>query len=779
MPSSRTPNKSRFLEAATIYRDAMVPFIDGVLGSDRIHEQLFNDEARKRNENKYDEGMRSLEQGTPVRNLIDHADIPYLIRDDLPRFSGLDSADVNRMHEIRLLWNRQIKHLNDFGDFAPEDAAEYATYCARVLRRCGLDADADAIIGTSSSEATEAPAASASDLREQRERREWDKARLAKKSPDELTQWEQERLADIAWQEEWERRELVRNEREEIARFGDDIDGLRSWFDADKARHDRHPSKHATLLQREQKRREQREREQRKREREERERKERERKAHERREQERKERVQRERERRERELRDREQAEIAAFGGDLNGLRRWFDTYKIRPKRHQDEYATLLLREHERAELEAREAAEQERREHELRDRERAEIAAFGDDLDGLRRWFDTHKIRPKRHPDEYVALQQREIVWSEQAEIAAFGDNLDGLRRWFDADANRRQRHSSERAALEQRERHAIAAFGENLDGLRRWFDVGSNRRQQHSPDYAALEQRERHVIAAFGDDFDGLRRWFDENPERAECHPGEFHELVQAEGEIPKLAALEGDLPAQHAWFDADMGRQQRHISAHAELTRREREWRHVARMWLASAWAAKSRCRVVARQATDLFARSLAMKVSAVLAISFVLICVLVGVRYGWWFEFAAVTWSATLPGMVFAGRASYCFRTANDGAVEEKNGRGQALLKESLAILAISFVLIYILVGVWSGWWLELSFLVELGAATIPGLLLAGHVGYRFRTTNDAAVAAKIGRSPALLSTALFYLLIAAGVIALIPVAIVVWMFFSDD
>lgn len=130
MPSSRTPNKSRFLEAATIYRDAMVPFIDGVLGSDRIRSHLFSDKARELNRRKYDDGMRSLQQGKPVRELIDHADIPFLIEDNLRHFSGLDRADVSRMHEIRLLWNDKIKHRDELGDFAPEDATEYATHCA-------------------------------------------------------------------------------------------------------------------------------------------------------------------------------------------------------------------------------------------------------------------------------------------------------------------------------------------------------------------------------------------------------------------------------------------------------------------------------------------------------------------------------------------------------------------------------------------------------------------------------------------------------------------------
>ena len=203
MSSSRTPNKSRFIEAATIYKDAMAAFIDGVLGSDLISSWLFSDEARSRNEKKYEKGMQALKQGKSIPDIIDFADIPFLIRENLHRFSSLNREDVNRMFAIHNLWTDMIKHYQGRGDFLPEDTAEYATHCARVLRRCGFDADADAIIGTSASEATEAPVASASDLRE---RREWERARLSEKSLDERTRWEQERLADFEWEAERERR---------------------------------------------------------------------------------------------------------------------------------------------------------------------------------------------------------------------------------------------------------------------------------------------------------------------------------------------------------------------------------------------------------------------------------------------------------------------------------------------------------------------------------------------------------------------------------------------
>ena len=390
MPASRTPNKSRFLEAATIYRDAMVPFIDGVLGPDRIHSHLFSDKARDLNRRKYDDGMRSLRQGKQVHELIDHADIPFLIEDNLRHFSGLDRADVSRMHEISLLWNDKIKHRDELGDFAPEDATEYATHCARVLRRCGFDADADAVIGTSSSEATEA--VTTSDLREQRERREWDKARLAEKSPDELTPWEQQRLGEIEWEEEWERRELMRSEREAIAAFGDDIDGLRGWFDADEARRDRHPSEHVTLPQRE-----------------------------------------------------RERSEIAQIGGDIDRLGLWFGADEDRKARHPATYKRFRERWLRRQEQEISEiaqigddidrlglwfGADKDRKgrypatyerlqggNQRRQKRELSKIAQIGDDIDRLRRWFDTDKGRRQRHPSEYAGLLPREQEQREQHE--------------------------------------------------------------------------------------------------------------------------------------------------------------------------------------------------------------------------------------------------------------------------------------------------------------------------------------------------------------------------
>ena len=620
------PNKNRAINAYDAYGDAMRLYIAQVLervhGSGWVRLRLLTDDLRKNNGRRYDGVERALRSKKPPLEILDRGDIPNLVNGDLANFPDLSRDDARSLFKIRNLRN-DIVHSGRSGDCTVEQANAIASLCVLALERCGLSDAAESIRRISLVATPVAQATPEADLREQRERREWDKARLAEKVPDELTPWEQQRRAEIEWEEEWERRELIRAEQDEIAGFGDDIDGLRSWFDADEARHGRHPSEHTTLLQQEQERREQREREQRKREREERERREQERKAHERREQERKKRERRERERleierrerkrereerkrRERELQERERTEIAALGDDIDRLRRWFDTYKIRPKRHPNDYASLIRR-------------EREREERELSERERAEIAAFGDDIDRLRRWFDTYKIRPKRHADEHASLIRRERERSERewrdremrerelAEIAALGSDIDGLRRWF-AFVGRRNRHPSEYAdlvrreqeqeqALRERERAEIAAFGDDIDGLRRWFAfVG--RRNRHLSEYAdlvrreqeqALRERERAEIAAFGDDIDGLRRWFDAFSSRAGHHASAYVMLRERElvrHERAEIAQFGNNIDRLRLWFNADRRRRPRHPSEYEELTRVESHWRHRLRARLLAA-------------------------------------------------------------------------------------------------------------------------------------------------------------------------------------------------
>ena len=613
------PNKNRASNAYDAYGDAMRPYVARVLedahGPDWIRLRLLSDDLRENNRRRYDEIRQALQAKKPLEEIVDRADIPNLVNGDRENFPDLNRDEIRNLFTIRGLRNA-IVH-SGRGDCTIEEANAIIGLCVLTLERCGLFDAAENVRGLSLETATGAAEVSEAELRQQRERREWDKARLGGKSPGELTPWEQQRLAEIEWEEEWERRE---SERREIAQFGEDTDGLRFWFNADEARHDRHPSEYVVLLQQEQERRE------------------------------------------------RERTEITAFGEDIDGLRRWFDADGARRDRHSSEHAALLQqerraqREREREQRE-RERREQERRkkqrrENELQERERSEIAAFGDDLDGLRHWFDTYKIRPKRHPSQYAALlqQEEEQHGRERVEIAAFGEDIDGLRRWFDADGARRDRHSSEHAALLQQERRAqrerereqrererreqerrkkqrrenelqererseIAAFGDDLDGLRHWFDTYKIRPKRHPSQYAALLQqeeerreqelqnrerrerreqetreaakreRERAEITAFGDDIDGLRRWFHKDNVRRRRHPSEYAALHQRERrerrgqetqeaakrkrerERAEIAALGNDLNGLRSWFNADTGRQQRHSDEYATLEQSER--------------------------------------------------------------------------------------------------------------------------------------------------------------------------------------------------------------
>ena len=166
MPFSRFPNKVRFFEAATIYRNTMVPFIEEALGHDRIRSALFDEGAKSRDPRKYENGIRKLKQGTPVPEIIDHADIPHLVGDNSSHFPDLKREDVDQMHSICQLWN-DLKHDSALSDFHPEDTADFTACCTRVLRRCGLNEAADEIAGLSSptpAASTSAPDAAARKL---------------------------------------------------------------------------------------------------------------------------------------------------------------------------------------------------------------------------------------------------------------------------------------------------------------------------------------------------------------------------------------------------------------------------------------------------------------------------------------------------------------------------------------------------------------------------------------------------------------------------------------
>ena len=579
------PNSTRANTALLIYRDAMREYIAQILkrehGPNWIHSQVLNDDARDRDESSYDKRHQSLQGGASPRDLIDPAEFPFLIRDNARAFPDLDQSDIRRMHDIRNSRNN-FQHASTSGDCSPEDADRISRLCIRTLERCGLSSAVASIHALSSDVAPGAPTVSGAALRKQREQREWYKDRLAGKSPEELTPWEQERLAEIEWEEEWERRELVRSEREEIARFGDDIDRLRLWFEADEARHDRHPPKYAALRRREQERHES------------------------------------------------EQAEITARVDDIDGLRHWFDTHKARPKRHPSEYAALRRREQERHKQQEREWRERQSSlsgigwaEQARRERERAETAALTDDIDALGPWLDADEARRDRHPAEHATLPQRGqercerqsslsgIGWAEQArrereqrdkerperhspeyttlpqrkqERRDRQSSLSSIER---AEQARREREQRNERELQEREQAEIAAFDGSIDGLRRWFNEDLNRAPRHRSIWATLrkeeqsrERDEREELERLAGDTTELLGWFDADSGRPERHKSAYEEILRREREdlVPRereeIGQFGDDLDRLRHWFDADSGRPRRHKSAHEDLLRRERE-------------------------------------------------------------------------------------------------------------------------------------------------------------------------------------------------------------
>ena len=151
MANYQYPNRIRAYAALLIYRDAMIPFIEAALGSERIRLTLFNDETKRRNPPKYDAGMSELDRDTPVSDLIDQTDIPLLVEYHLGHFSSLNSNNMGQMRSIRQLWNDKIKHDIGLGDCKAEIADKCIDLCVRVLRRCGLNEAADEIASLSSS----------------------------------------------------------------------------------------------------------------------------------------------------------------------------------------------------------------------------------------------------------------------------------------------------------------------------------------------------------------------------------------------------------------------------------------------------------------------------------------------------------------------------------------------------------------------------------------------------------------------------------------------------
>ncbi len=200
MADGGIPNKHRADSALTIYRDAMrqyiAPIIEREHGPNWIRSQVLNEQARERNERSYDRRLQSLESGSPPHRLIDLADIPFVIEDSHRAFPMLSDIDVHLMHTIRKLHNDIYRPYHE-GYCTRGEADAVASLCVLALERCGLSEAAENIRSLSS--ANPASAAPEADLQKERARREWDK--------------ERQRLNDIAWEEEWERRERERLDR--------------------------------------------------------------------------------------------------------------------------------------------------------------------------------------------------------------------------------------------------------------------------------------------------------------------------------------------------------------------------------------------------------------------------------------------------------------------------------------------------------------------------------------------------------------------------------------
>ena len=150
MADYQYPNRIRAYTALLIYRDALIPFIEAALGPERIRRTLFNSDTQLRNPQKYEIGMRELNRGTPVSDLIDQTDIPLLVEYHLGHFSSLNNNNIGQMRSIRQLWNDKIKHDIGLGDCKADIADKCVDLCIRVLRRCGLGEAADKIASLSS-----------------------------------------------------------------------------------------------------------------------------------------------------------------------------------------------------------------------------------------------------------------------------------------------------------------------------------------------------------------------------------------------------------------------------------------------------------------------------------------------------------------------------------------------------------------------------------------------------------------------------------------------------
>lgn len=118
-------------------RGYIAPILEEEDGPDWIFEHVLTEAAQRRNWKSYQQRRQSLLSGTPPQDLIDLADIPFLVADNEDLFPAMQEVDIKRMRLIRDLRN-ELQHSDRPGDCTTYDAKAIANLCAVALERCGL-----------------------------------------------------------------------------------------------------------------------------------------------------------------------------------------------------------------------------------------------------------------------------------------------------------------------------------------------------------------------------------------------------------------------------------------------------------------------------------------------------------------------------------------------------------------------------------------------------------------------------------------------------------------
>ena len=286
------PNRHRADSALLIYLDAMQGYVASILerahGQGWARSQLLTEKLKKRDLAEYERRRLALDADKEAQHLIDFPVLSQLIDDNRKSFAAWRNDDFNRVESIRDLRN-ELSHPDSPRECSPDLTSAIVMNCTRALRRCGLYDAVKDIEDLPPATPVTADATPDIDQREEQEHEDW----LNDLSVDRMSTPEGLGLGEylgLLWDKEWKRRG---QERAEIAGFGDDIDGLREWFDADAERGSRHAPERTELRLREEQRLE------------------------------------------------KERSEIAELH---KKLREWFDADEGRPQRHELEYSALIQR---------------------------------------------------------------------------------------------------------------------------------------------------------------------------------------------------------------------------------------------------------------------------------------------------------------------------------------------------------------------------------------------------------------------------------------------------